>query len=114
MEPLKKQLEELQLITCSLLPGESITYLQDDLAWTKLLEDLTVNSEGLSVPSGLRPAHFQTKVENAKIWFEADLSYVNTSRPPQVSIKGEDMTRFEQERWRQIVQDKILEIADTE
>lgn len=111
-ELFNKQLEELQLVTCSLLPSESITYLEDELAWTNLLEGL---GDGSSEPlPNLRPPHFQIKVENARIWFDIDLSYINTSRPPQISVKGDDMTRSEQERWQQSVKNKMPEIADTE
>ncbi|TFK42249.1 hypothetical protein BDQ12DRAFT_677878 [Crucibulum laeve] len=112
---LTAQLEELQLLQCSLLPNESLVFLEDSAAWIRLLGDYTngINPEAKDIA----PPHFQLKVEKSNVWFEV----TNTGGTQRdngtdlmVSVKGEDITRVEQEHWQEIIQDKLGEIGDSE
>ncbi|KII93023.1 hypothetical protein PLICRDRAFT_151445 [Plicaturopsis crispa FD-325 SS-3] len=98
--PLSDQLEDLQLLRCSLLPGEVLTFLDGDAAWTRLLD---VFPDVDSAPPDLHTqAHFEVKLANARIGFE--VSY------PDIAVKGGD--RQEQERWQAVVKAKTQEVED--
>lgn len=109
---LARQLDELQLIRCSLIPKELMTFIHDEEIWCQLLE----NQES-GVPSSLSTAHFDIKVETANIWFNVKMALSDPANPghaPVISVKGKNVSRPEQERWQHIIQEKMAEIADTE
>lgn len=121
-DSLMKQLDELHLIRCSLLPGELLTFLDDAQAWTDLLDARSIAGTGVtsqeSVP--LTPPHLQIKLESVNTWFEVRVPHqyagdLQTRKSgPTFSIKGENISRFEQERWQSIIDEKLNEIAGTE
>jgi len=87
---LTRQLEELQLLQCSLLPGELLTFLDN-----------------------VEKARFQVKLDNAHVWFEAELPRLYPSVWPVISVKG-DIARDEQARWQGTVKEKMQELHGSE
>ncbi|KAH7926873.1 hypothetical protein BV22DRAFT_990509, partial [Leucogyrophana mollusca] len=58
---------------------------------------------------------FQVKLESARIWFQIELPRAYPDNfMPLVSIKGDDITREEQERWQGIVRRKMTDLEGTE
>lgn len=117
---LEKQLEELQMVRCSLLPGEIMTFIDDLGFWDNFLE---IHSTSGIIPDQLpiatSQAHFQIKVEAAThVWFEILFPYQYLgdleSCCPNISVKGQYLGRIEQERWQKIIEEKVGEIAGTE
>ncbi|KAJ6541663.1 hypothetical protein B0H19DRAFT_1212822 [Mycena capillaripes] len=108
-----KRLEELQLIQFTLLPAEVLSFLDDEgPVWSQLLHDYTEGeSNNVSRPSA--PPHIQVKPQSSKIWFEVQFPTLDNSLP-SVSVKGENATRSEQERWQSIIQEKMDEIATSD
>ncbi|KIM38229.1 hypothetical protein M413DRAFT_447977 [Hebeloma cylindrosporum] len=112
----KQQLEELHLIQCSLLPTECIVFL-DSGSWTQAITKYAEDPYStLLLPDS--PASFLLRVEGSKIWFEITLAPVGDNKfgisKPSVSVKGEDITRADQERWQKIVVEGFEDIADSE
>jgi hypothetical protein len=115
---LVKQLDELDMIRCSLLPGEVLTFLDDSEAWADILDAHATGADLNASLSILAPPHLQIKLESVTTWFEVQIppqysGDLKTCRPA-FSVKGENISRHEQERWRSIVKEKIDEIEDTE
>ncbi|KAI0713116.1 hypothetical protein C8T65DRAFT_574048 [Cerioporus squamosus] len=107
----RKTLEELNLLKCSLLPGELLEFLADSAQWTDLLDayahDPDSDLPNLSV-SRWPPVNFQLKLEaSSDLWYEIALSpdYGEGSpgQLPVVSVKGDSLGRAEQERWQRVV-----------
>jgi len=125
--PLEKQLEELQLINCSLLPGEVLTFLDYCKIWDELLHEyssgtLSINKTEQGIAE-IPQATFQVSLETWNVWFEISFPHAYAgsnsgddtgSGEPQVSVKGEDTTRTEQEEWLEVVREKLAEIGETE
>lgn len=115
---LVKQLDEFQLIRCSLLPGELFTFIGDASdTWIELLEN---HLTGATIPNWALtfPAHIQMKVEAARVLFgfEIPLQYAGnvTESPPTFTVKGDDITRVKQEWWQHVIREKLQEMSDTE
>ncbi|THU93589.1 hypothetical protein K435DRAFT_779787 [Dendrothele bispora CBS 962.96] len=124
---LEKQLEELQLIKFSLLPGEILLFLDHCKVWDDLLEIYSsgdVNKlPGNEDMEELPQVTFQVSLESWNVWFEVTFSKTYTGfnnvddagrSRSNVSIKGEDITRAEQEEWSNLVKEKLTEIGETE
>lgn len=93
---LKQLLEDLQLIYCSLLPDEQLIFTEDHDYWLQALSD----PENLQdVPDGGRLQTFEVRIEGGSIWFEMTV----TGEYPSVSLRGEDISRSDQDRWRALV-----------
>ncbi|KAF7330109.1 RWD domain-containing protein 2B [Mycena sanguinolenta] len=109
-----RRLEELQLIQFTLLPDEVLTFLDSEgPVWSQLLQDYGENAgsaEPFSWPSA--PPHIQVKPLFSKIWFQLLFASSHTT-VPSVSVKGEDVTRAEQERWQNIIQEKLTDEITT-
>ncbi|KAH7911617.1 hypothetical protein BJ138DRAFT_1006189 [Hygrophoropsis aurantiaca] len=116
------QLQELQLIQCSLLSDEHfvLNLTPDETAvWTSLLDayaagDLT-DAGDISLPSS--QISFQIKLDDARVWFEFNLPHgypEDMDHKPTISVKGENITREEQERWQFIVQTKLADFNSSE
>lgn len=108
---LTRQLEEIHLLQCSLLPGELLTFLDDVEAWSSLLAAYpdTTNTPSIS------EARFEVKLNNAHLWFEVRLPHLYPGgAQPLVSVKGETIARDEQRRWQVTVGDKIQELDGCE
>lgn len=112
-----KQLDELNLIRCSLLPGEGLTFLDDTHEWTALL-DAHAMGTSISHETMFMSPRIQIRLESADTWFEFEIppQYAGDLQicRPTFSVKGENISRPEQERWQSIIEGKIDEIADTE
>jgi hypothetical protein len=124
---LDQQLQELELIQCSLLPGELFTFIlppEDAAIWTSLLESRSSaggthsdgNSDSTDPPCQPR---FQIRVSGARIWFEVELPSIKrttstTQAQVNISVKGENISRGVQERWQAAVREKMLEVGNSE
>ncbi|KAF8332529.1 hypothetical protein F5887DRAFT_894449 [Amanita rubescens] len=116
-----QQLEELQLIKCSLLPNEIMHFIDDDnhSIWAHLLDDYEMSvgsNEAISQRAArkIRPAEFLIKLDGqTKVWLEVKMPDVRgeSSRDALVSVKGDRLSRAEQERWRCVIREKQREIA---
>ncbi|KAJ6601115.1 hypothetical protein DFH09DRAFT_1126903 [Mycena vulgaris] len=117
MDP-SRYLEELQLIQVTLLPEEVLTFLDEGLqeqpGWSQLLRDYTEatsDSNSRDFPSD--PPRIQVKPQHSKIWFEVLFPPPGDSSPT-VSVKSENVSRSEQERWQTIIHEKMDEIATSD
>lgn len=106
---LARQLEELHLLKCSLLPGEVLAFIQDTESWVDMLETYP------DVSSIREPSHwqacFEVKLGSSNIWFEAELpkNYPDGDLP-LISVKGTDVTRDEQEKWTMNIKKRTQEL----
>ncbi|KAH8099459.1 hypothetical protein BXZ70DRAFT_1009266 [Cristinia sonorae] len=112
-----RQLEELNLIKCSLLNDEHIA-LTDSGQWEALLQ----NSEDVSaLPTPDSALRFQVKCENVPIWFEVNVPDDYGAQESNglaldgiVSVRGDQITRSEQEGWQRIVKQSSEELGESE
>jgi acylphosphatase len=126
MTCLESQLQELQLIQYSLLPGESFSFVlppEDSRIWASLLHSFnsTVTTALPSVPSPVPQVKFQVKAADARISFEVQFperypedSDIVGAQVPLVSINGEGISRDEHHQWRAFVQEKLAEVQENE
>ena len=116
---LAKQSEELYLLTCSLLGGESVLFTHDgyeDKEWEAVVQAFAgLNDHRERIQTPMHPACLQLRVEGLAVWFEVvvPMAYgsADTVHIPSVSVKCDQWTRREQERWRETV-DTLLSTAD--
>ncbi|KAE9405606.1 hypothetical protein BT96DRAFT_876631 [Gymnopus androsaceus JB14] len=110
---MERVFEELQLIDCSLLPGEVFVFLEHCDGWTDALKLYSTVGYDDSVEKLRLPSpSFQIGLEDFNVWFETSLpSGMSTI---SVAVKGEDISRAQQERWQDIVREKLEEIGDSE
>ena len=107
------RLEELQLIHCSILPGERMEFLQDEEFWGQFLsQDMVVDLKEPSIQQKTTMATFTLKVEGKPVWLQVTM-FMTTS-DDLVSVKGDNLSRGEQERWLEIIREKRDELEDTE
>jgi hypothetical protein len=110
---LNRQLEELQLLQYSLLPGELLTFIHDAEQWSHLLKTYPTSSP----PAPKSNACLEIRLESTNIQIQVVLSYEYPndlrSRLPTISVKG-DMGRDEQAKWQRIVSEKIQEVEGNE
>ncbi|KAJ8462375.1 hypothetical protein ONZ45_g17959 [Pleurotus djamor] len=105
--PIVPFLEELQLIQYSLLPNETITCCEDAHSWNN-------SSIHLEEYKHLCPFNFTLKSIKSNIWFEVTLPENYPEQRPEISVKGEDISRQDQERWQTLVQAKLEELVSSE
>ncbi|KAJ3746629.1 hypothetical protein DFH05DRAFT_1486043 [Lentinula detonsa] len=114
MEPL---LEELQLIECSLLPTEVFLFLEHCNGWAEALQSYasfgysdSVEQLDLPLPS------FHIGSKNCNVWFEVTLPLSTSEKQHQnlVSVKGENISRDQQENWQRIIKERLRDIGDSE
>jgi hypothetical protein len=122
---IQRQLEELNLLKCSLISGESFSFISSDLEtspWQYLL-DLYAETSEVSLPEVQDSASFAIHIEHTPVWFEIELplSYPSSepgtdSKPvlPIVLVRGEEISRSEHERWQAIVKDRLVGVSDSE
>lgn len=125
---MEQQLSELQLIQCSLLPDEHLALI--DSFWKKALENYAdyelpafLESMDLDI-AGASSASFELKVDGVNIWFQVTLTPPKASgvgegdiselQPATISVKGENITRAEQEHWQCIIAQMMEEIGSSE
>lgn len=116
---MERVFEELQLISCSLLPGEVLTFLEDCDGWTDALHSYgTIGYHESLEKLRLASPSFRIGLEDFNVWFETSLSLETgtwtTSQRSSVSVKGEDISRAQQETWQDTVKEKLEEIGDSE
>lgn len=121
---INSQLQELQLIQHSLLPGESFSFAlppEDSRIWTSLLHSFNTATTLSSLPSPVPQVKFQVKTTDARIFFEVQFperypedSDVDTAQVPFISVNGEGISRDEHYRWRAFVQEKSAEVQGDE
>lgn len=121
---INSQLQELQLIQHSLLPGESFSFAlppEDSRIWTSLLHFFNTATTLSSLPSPVPQVKFQVKATDARIFFEVQFperypedSDVDTAQVPFISVNGEGISRDEHYRWRAFVQEKSAEVQGDE
>ncbi|KAK1235382.1 hypothetical protein PQX77_001404 [Marasmius sp. AFHP31] len=110
---LHRQLEELQLISCSLLPGEEFTFSEHCESWAKSLEIYGENPDGVETSqSSLPTACFQLGLQDWRsVWFEVELprEYPDNGARPIITVRlqGEELSRADQERWKDVVEEKL-------
>ncbi|KAG1804090.1 hypothetical protein EV424DRAFT_1330855 [Suillus variegatus] len=117
---INSQLQELQLIQHSLLPGESFSFAlppEDSRIWSSLLHSFNTATTLSSLPSPVPQVKFQVKTTDARIFFEVQFperypedSDVDTAQVPFISVNGEGISRDEHYRWRAFVQEKSAEV----
>ncbi|KAI6161287.1 hypothetical protein EDD17DRAFT_1588936 [Pisolithus thermaeus] len=114
------QLRELQLIRCFLPPGELFSFVfppEDTVVWSSLLDALDNGVDGeIELPTKEDfpcSAKFSVRVCGLPVWFEAQVP----EGPVQCSdvlARGENISRYQQERWQSIVSESIAEVRDGE
>ena len=119
---IERQLEELNILNCSLISGESLSFISPDtetFAWQDLLNAYTEN--GAIPRTDLQtPAHFAVHIQDAPVWFEVELPLDYSSSgdskrvSPTVLVRGEEISRSEHERWQAIVKERLVEALDSE
>lgn len=116
---IQQHLEEFQLISCSLLPNERLTFLEGSESWGDALERYSTEpSSDFSMLDS--PPTIGIRVDGANVWFtvtfrDEEISEVRGDHPRvSVSVKGEDISRHDQERWQMAVVEKLSEIGDSE
>lgn len=118
---IKHTSEEMYLLRCSLLSGESLVF-QDSTSsqgstsyqWDDYLDrysELTTAQEYLQ----LSPPDFSIIIDNARLRIDVQYSTTPSLMPgPVVAVKGDDITRTEQEWWQNIIEEKLREVQDSE
>lgn len=113
---LQRQLEELNLIKCSLMPGETLRFVSGS-PWE---DQLRVYSDTPELVSNehLGSARFELRVDDAKLWFDVELPQSYPSEDgsvlPSVLVRGDEISRSEHERWQAIVKHLLAEVSDSE
>ncbi|PPQ93426.1 hypothetical protein CVT25_004498 [Psilocybe cyanescens] len=118
-DSINRQLEELQLIQCSLLPDEQLRFIDSSAGWGEALETYTTDLD--AIPQIDCAASFSIRLDGSKTWFEITLSdtegnTVDEGMRPQasVAVKGEDMSRSQQDKWNSLIAEKMEEISDSD
>jgi hypothetical protein len=115
---LARQVEELVLLRCSLLPDELLEFViprSEDLeAWTKIVD---AHSDGDLVPCHVPcSAQFTVKISGGHLWFEIELpsGYPLDTSEFNVTVRGYDISRTEQQQWQDTVREKRAQLGPIE
>lgn len=121
MYNVEHQLRELQLIRCSLLLGEVFSFVlspEDTATWSSMLDALDSGVDGeIELPAkgtSLRSPRFAVRAPSSPVWFEAQVPEVGPLQCSNVLVRGENISRYQQERWQSIVSQSIAEVRDSE
>lgn len=115
----RQQLEEIYFLKCSLLPGERLLFLNycdDDDEWEVCFDKYP---DGLpevdpSTPP-TNPPCVQVLAEDVRLWIEVQYPNLGSSSDlPTVNVRGDDITRNEQERWQLIIQERARDVQGSE
>ncbi|RDX46793.1 hypothetical protein OH76DRAFT_1442725 [Lentinus brumalis] len=115
----RKTLEELNLLKCSLLPGELLEFVADSTQWADLLDAYAVDPD-CDLPGDLEaPPHLQLKLETSSdVWYDVtlppDYGEALEGRLPVISVRGDNLGRAEQERWQRVVADALESVHGSE
>ncbi|KAI0673854.1 hypothetical protein C8Q78DRAFT_656144 [Trametes maxima] len=115
MAATNKILEEIHLLKCSLLPGETLRFTEDPSGWEALLESYSADP-GMELASAKCPAHFQVIANDSEVWFDVELplEYGAEQHTPHVAVKGRHLGRAEQEQWQTVVAEATKEVRGSE
>ncbi|KAI6012766.1 hypothetical protein F5J12DRAFT_718279 [Pisolithus orientalis] len=121
MHDLDHQLRELQLIRCSLMPGEVFSFVlpsEDVIIWSSLLDALDngVDDE-TGLPTADTPpcsARISIRVPGSPVWFEVRVPEGPILRCSDVCVRGENISRDQQEHWQSVISQSIAEVQDSE
>ena len=114
---IERQLEEIHIIFCSLLPGESLSFslaADDARAWQTSLERCPDYTD-LLLPT--TAAQFEVKVSGSSRWFEFILAEdygLAGQFHFDVSVRGENVTRKEQAHWENLIVQRRAELGSSE
>ncbi|KAJ3774685.1 hypothetical protein FB446DRAFT_685721 [Lentinula raphanica] len=115
---LESSLEELQLIKCSLLPTEIFFFLDHCNVWEQALDSYASSGYDQSLEEmNLSSPTFHIGLESFNVWFEATLhlsAFEKQLRQHLISVKGENISRDQQEDWQRIIEEKLEEIGNSE
>ncbi|KAJ3999047.1 hypothetical protein F5050DRAFT_1088851 [Lentinula boryana] len=114
MEPF---LEELRLIECSLLPTEVFLFLEHCNGWAEALQSYASFGHSDSLEQlDLPLPGFHIGLENYNVWFEVTLPLSTSDKQNHtlVSVKGESISRDQQENWQRIIKERLRDIGDSE
>ncbi|ETW86669.1 hypothetical protein HETIRDRAFT_468297 [Heterobasidion irregulare TC 32-1] len=112
------QLEELQLIKFSLLPGELFTFVlpdEDAAAWTSAVDAYSTDPEGEAVQALKQRLSDHVQPDRSRdVYFELELpdAYPGAAGGPGVHVKGDALHHAEEIRWNEIVNAKLEDIPD--
>lgn len=118
LSTLLRQLEEIHLLKCSLLPGESITFDPDFQGideWSALLDSFSQGGDTAQLAAPSSPARFRIRAENRSIWFDVELPTgyrdddSSNVQLPVVAVRGDELGRTEQEQWQVFMREALLE-----
>ncbi|KAF8578534.1 hypothetical protein K439DRAFT_1638744 [Ramaria rubella] len=115
---LARQVEELVLLKCSLLPDEILDFITPHLseleAWTEVIE---AHSKGKMLSSQVScPASFTVKLRGSPLWFEIQFlnEYPVQTQDFNIAIRGYNISKAEQKRWQDRAQDKRAQLIEAE
>ena len=112
-----KQLEEFQLIQCSLIPGEHFFFKDDEDAWNELLAAHNA-ADTIFIPENLSPARIHVLLDRCgtgkAICLEAQIPHLYAGNLaahclPLFSIRGDGVSRLNQEQWKDVIRQKLQE-----
>lgn len=116
---LTKQLEEFNLIKCSLLPDEIFGFLDEEETWTNLTVAQATSAIDIAThehPSSLASIRI-TIHPLILLEIHVPISYSGSlvEAPfPTFAIKGDQISRADQDRWQEWIQEQLREIGETE
>ncbi|KAM6497522.1 hypothetical protein JOM56_007995 [Amanita muscaria] len=113
-----KIVEELHLIRCSLLPTETLHFIDQIYAqsWTRILDEyataMTISdlSASYTVPPTFQ-IRFNSPGSLADVWLEVEMSKSGPGKPAMASFRGSGFTRADQGRWQELKLQKEGEVA---
>jgi hypothetical protein len=114
-----KQVEELHLIQCSLLPDETLHFIDDnsEAFWAQILHEYSITttvSDSLNtIPK--TPPKFQVCLDGpARMRMEVEMVAPGSGKTEPISVKGDYLTRADQEMWQNIIAEKRQEVEGSE
>ena len=91
------------MLKCSLMGDEIMVFDEYHKVWESLVDEYTENGQ-VSQTSSHVPCQFAIKLEKFDLWINIELSLgYPGDRRAVVSVKGDRLTRSNQERWQRII-----------
>lgn len=117
MSNLLKQLEELNVLKCSLLPGEVLSFVlpPDELVqWESLVQLYSESPQAVALQNPYSACRFQIKVDHAPVRMEIELPRDYPNELAEVYVRGDTIDRSKQEKLQQIITDAQKESRETD
>ncbi|KAL1749312.1 hypothetical protein HDZ31DRAFT_28102 [Schizophyllum fasciatum] len=114
---IERQLEELELIRCSVMPGEVFAFADDDDdRWPALLDKFSIERSVTDDEIPTSPLSIEIGLEGHDLRISVGLpgDYPDISKLPSVSVKGTTISRSEQHRWSGLLRERLHVAAETE